>query len=111
MPRIPRSRREEGDESAGGEPQNELSSRGPADDDAAPHDSGPVGQDTPAGGEEGVRDAARDESSRERFVLDREGNARPETEEEERKRVSVVHEPLPDGHDDEYKWHTGRQRP
>jgi phospholipid/cholesterol/gamma-HCH transport system ATP-binding protein len=125
MPRIPRLRRDGGDEGAGGEPQNELSSRGPADDNAAPHDSGPVGQGTPAGGEEGVRDATRDESARsavggagdegdggrERFVLDREGNARPETAEEEQQRVSVVHEPLPDGHDDEYKWHTGRQRP
>ena len=126
MPRIPRLRRDgDNDEGVGGEPQNELSSRGPADDDSITHDAPPAGQDAPAGGEEGVREAAREESARsnyvgseesggggrERFVLDREGNARPETEEEERKRVSVVHEPLPDGHEDEYKWHTGRQRP
>jgi phospholipid/cholesterol/gamma-HCH transport system ATP-binding protein len=93
MPRIPR-RRDEPDEAAGGEPQSELSSRGPADDQAAPHDAPPAGPDTPAGGEEGVRDASQ--------------------EEEARSQIRVTDEPGPDRRDtedDEYRWHTGKQRP
>ena len=63
-----------GSERAGGEPQRELSSRGPADDESVQHDSGPVGQDTPASGEEGAREAAREDSSRSRVsVRERDG--------------------------------------
>ncbi|HVE68475.1 MAG TPA: ATP-binding cassette domain-containing protein [Solirubrobacteraceae bacterium] len=32
-------------------------------------------------------------------------------DEDGRGRVKVVDEPLPEGHDEEYKWHTGKQRP
>ena len=131
MPRIPRLRRN-GEDDEGGEPQRDLESRGPADDDAVTHEAPPAGRDTPAGGDEGVREAQREESAREqylrdetdeqtereertRYKLDRQGQARPETEEEredreERGRVSVV-EDREGGDDDEYKWHTGRQRP
>ena len=96
MPRIPRKRDDGGEdqptreETQAGEPQSELSSRGPADDSSAPYDAPPAGQDTPAGGEEGVRDAAQ--------------------EEEARSQVRVVEEPG-DHDDEEYKWHTGLKRP
>jgi phospholipid/cholesterol/gamma-HCH transport system ATP-binding protein len=63
------------------------------DDDAsqdALEGSGPVAEGTPAGGEEAVREAARDESAR----------------------VSVVREPAPaDDEEDEFRWHTGERRP
>jgi phospholipid/cholesterol/gamma-HCH transport system ATP-binding protein len=35
----------------------------------------------------------------------------PEAESEERSRVSVTREQDPEGEDDEYRWHTGKQRP
>jgi phospholipid/cholesterol/gamma-HCH transport system ATP-binding protein len=58
-----------------------------------------------------VHSNAEEKAGREKFVLDRDGTARPETDEERESRVSVVNQPLPEGHDDEYQWHTGRQRP
>ncbi|HEU4658071.1 MAG TPA: ATP-binding cassette domain-containing protein [Capillimicrobium sp.] len=64
----------------------------PADrsSEEALHDSEPVGEGTPAGGEEAVREASQDESAR----------------------VSVVREPDRHGdEDDEFRWHTGEQRP
>src|SRR5688500_18708010 len=99
MPRIPRLRRDDENDEPEGARHEEA--RTEAEQTDLPGDGG-GGGDAGGGG---------DESTRERFVLDRQGNARPETEEEEQQRVSVVHEPLPDGHEDEYKWHTGRQRP
>src|SRR4051794_3160572 len=104
MPRIPRHRR-----------------NGEDDDTAITSEAPPAGRDTPAGGEGGVREAAQEESAErsyagdgqegdggpQKFVLDREGKARPETEDERRSRVSVVEER--DGSerdDDEYRWHT-----
>ena len=110
MPRIPR-RRDESDEAAGGEPQSELSSRGPADDNAAPHDHEPAGQDTPAGGEAGVRDAGREESARSAISVtdehDDDGGARERAE----RREAREQRELDRQDDDEYKWHTGEQRP
>jgi phospholipid/cholesterol/gamma-HCH transport system ATP-binding protein len=115
MPRIPR-RRSESDESDGGEPQNELTSRGPADDDAAPHDHGPAGTDVPAGGEEGVRDAGREESARGAISVSdeppRDSHDEDDGARERRERREAREErehARQEG--DEYQWHTGTQRP
>jgi phospholipid/cholesterol/gamma-HCH transport system ATP-binding protein len=89
MPRIPRDRRD-------GEHEDEPQTEGPLDSEAAPA---------------AERSNVEEKAGREKFVLDREGKARPETEEERESRVSVVNQPLPEGHEDEYQWHTGRQRP
>ena len=98
MPRIPRRREEEG----GGEDQPrpedaatyESERVEPQGESAAPYDAPPADAGTPAGGDEGVRDAAQEEDGR--------------------SQVRVVEEPEPGGggHDDEeYKWHTGLKRP
>ena len=113
MPRIPRLRRdgeeepERGTEAEGGEPGAFESAPEPEQRDAEPQ---------AAGDEQPTTDApAREEPTR--YRLDRQGTARPETEDEreereERGRVSVVEERGGGGdEDDEYKWHTGRQRP
>jgi phospholipid/cholesterol/gamma-HCH transport system ATP-binding protein len=111
MPRIPRRRRTGHDDPRAEIPlkRQDLSD---ADAGSPPTESGPVGQDVPAGGEGGVRDAARQESARENYLADGDGDgAREEaTAEHETSRVSVVNEPHSDA-DDEYRWHTGRQRP
>jgi phospholipid/cholesterol/gamma-HCH transport system ATP-binding protein len=97
-------------------------------DEAEQREAPPLGHEETAVDDEGLRDAATEESARgqyvgsdeepasgggkERFVLDRQGTARPETEEERRSRVSVVEERADGrGDDDEYRWHTGKQRP
>jgi phospholipid/cholesterol/gamma-HCH transport system ATP-binding protein len=86
MPRIPRHRRD-----------------GEDDETAVTNEAPPVHDDTPAGGEAGVREAAGEESAREAYVGD---------EEETRTgRVSVVEERDGRADDDEYRWHTGKQRP
>src|ERR671915_46035 len=112
MPRIPR-RRDEPDEAAGGEPQSELSSQGPADDASAPHDSPPAGDDVPAGGDEGVRDASQEEEARSQVRVtdepdeDEDAGARERRERREAREQREVDRQ----DDDEYRWHTGRQRP
>jgi phospholipid/cholesterol/gamma-HCH transport system ATP-binding protein len=76
-----------------GTPQEALDREGVRDDEPVTLRSGPVAGDTPAGGEEGVRDSAREESARAavgRVWVVREGRGRDE---------------------DEYRWHTGLQRP
>jgi phospholipid/cholesterol/gamma-HCH transport system ATP-binding protein len=112
MPRIPR-RRGESDEAAGGEPQAELSSRGPADDNAAPHDHEPVGQDTPAGGEEGVRDAGQEESARGAISVTDEPQPSDDDGARERaeRREAREQREVDRQEGDEYQWHTGEQRP
>ena len=104
MPRIPRLRRDGEDEGAGGEPEE-------ARREEAATEAHRTEAREPEAATTREEPVAAEKDGRERFVLDREGNAVPETEEQAEQRVSVVHEPLPDGHDDEYKWHTGRQRP
>jgi phospholipid/cholesterol/gamma-HCH transport system ATP-binding protein len=114
MPRIPR-RRDEPDEAAGGEPQSELSSRGPADDDAAPHDSEAPQGAAVAGGDEGARDAEQEEEARSQVSVTDEPEGREgedEGQRERRERREAREQREVDRHDDdEYRWHTGRQRP
>jgi phospholipid/cholesterol/gamma-HCH transport system ATP-binding protein len=116
MPRIPR-RRDEPDEAAGGEPQSELSSRGAADDSAAPHDSDGA-QGAVAGGDEGVEDASQEEEARsqirvtdepdpDRYADDDDDGAR---ERRERREAREQREKARE-EGDEYQWHTGEQRP
>src|SRR5918998_138176 len=119
MPRIGRRRDSEGDGTergapeGGGEPQSELSSRGPADDSAAPYDNPPADSGTPAGGDEGVRDASQEEEARSQVRVtdepdpDEDAGARERAERREAREARERDR----GEDDEYKWHTGRQRP
>ena len=106
MPRIPRERR-------GGD--DDASEFGPTESDegAVPMDDTPP-EERAETRETAQAEAGTDEESegKPRYVLDREGQARPETDDERHSRVSVVEEKN-DGRadDDEYKWHTGKQRP
>jgi len=108
MPRIPR-RRDEPDEAAGGEPQSELSSRGAADDSAAPYDSEGA-QGAVAGGDEGVRDASQEEEARSNIRVTDEPDDGGARERAERREAREQRE-RDRQDDDEYKWHTGEQRP
>jgi phospholipid/cholesterol/gamma-HCH transport system ATP-binding protein len=110
MPRIPR-KRDEPDEAAGGEPQSELSSRGPADDQAAPHDSEPTEPGTPAGGDEGVQDAAQEEEARSQVSVTDEPDEDAGARERRERREAREQREVDRQDDDEYRWHTGRQRP
>jgi phospholipid/cholesterol/gamma-HCH transport system ATP-binding protein len=135
MPRIPRLRRDDhGDEPTSGAQESMANpSRADADESPARY-AEPASADSPAGGEEGVRDAARQEEARDgggggggggpalfedpadrERDFDAEAREREEREAAETGRVSVVREPQDggggSGADDEYQWHTGRQRP
>ncbi len=106
--------REGGDPDAAGGPQSRLSGEGVHDDQPAPFDKEPAGQDTPAGGEGGVRDAAQEESARSAFGgTDAPPDHERAEQDTQRGQAAVVDEEPPNDRsdDDEYRWHTGRQRP
>ena len=88
-----------------------------AREDASAREDTPARDDVPAREDEPTGEVEREAEGEERqsrgFTLDRHGSPREKTEEEaERGRVSVVEERSGGGdEDDEYRWHTGRQRP
>jgi phospholipid/cholesterol/gamma-HCH transport system ATP-binding protein len=106
------ARDDRGNDFASG-PQEELERAGSRDDESITTRAEPLSTDSPAGGEAGVRDAARDESARGGALFEdpADRDRDHEAEARERERVSVVRERGTGPEDDEYRWHTGRQRP
>ena len=118
MPRIPRrdeDHENDQEDRDGGQPQAELARHGAADDSSVTQEAPQHDDGTPAGGEEGVRDAGREEGARENYVRAGDGGTAEGARrggsiqdliagrsDEDRDRVSVVNEPHGDP-DDEYR--------